>query len=382
MTPTALETPSPPAPPRRRSWKRGMGSVRKKGRDFYIRYCKGGRRFEEKVPAKTKDEAQAFLRARLAKIDKGEFRADALTVRVRSLYKLILDDYFVSGQRTQDLPQRWKHLEPVFGAEKARDLNLAHITQYCADRLRTGATPATVQREVSCLRRMFRLALKQGLLHSVPAFPQVEVDGLNARQGFFEDEDFYKVLPFLPSRLQVLATVAFWVGARKGELCLLQWRHIDLNTGKISLPAGFCKNKKPRSFFLPSEALEAVRGWKQVTREFELKHETLVPTVFHRNGKPIKRFYAAWNKAFREAGVERRLFHDFRRTAAKNYVDSGTPKTTAMAITGHLTPKVFERYNIRDDDADKQAAAQAINRRVARPRNGAGMGKEGLRESV
>jgi integrase len=119
-----------------------------------------------------------------------------------------------------------------------------------------------------------------------------------------------------------------------------------------------------------------------VTREFELKHQTMVPTVFHRNGKPIKKFNAAWNKAFSVAGVERRLFHDLRRTAAKNYVDSGTPKTTVMAITGHLTPKIFERYNIRDDDADKQKAAQAISRKVAVPGNGAVMGNGELRASV
>lgn len=382
MTPTPLDTSPLPTPAPRRTWKRGMGSVRKKGQDFYIRYCVAGKRYEEKVEAKTKTEAQAFLKAKLAQIDRGEFRADGLKLRVRDMYQLIFDDYLVEGQRTQDLPQRWKHLEPVFGSMKARDVRSSAITKYCKNRLKNGATPATVQREVSCLRRMFRLALKDELLSSIPGFPQVEEDGVNARQGFFEDEDFYKVLPFLPSHLQVLATVAFWVGARKGELCLVQWRHIDLNTGKVSLPAGFCKSKKARSFFLPSEALEAVRNWRQTTREFELKNQTVVPTVFHRNGKPIKKFTAAWNKAFVVAGVERRLFHDLRRTAAKNYVDSGTPKTTVMSITGHLTQKIFERYNIRDTDRDQQDAAQAISRRVVRSRTGAVMGNGELRESV
>ncbi len=135
----------------------------------------------------------------------------------------------------------------LWGPE-ARDVKVAHITQYCADRLNAGATPSTVQKEISCLRRMFNIALKEELLDAVPSFPQVEVDGLNARQGFFTDEAFYAVRAVLPSHLQVLVTVAFWVGARKKELLALQWRHLDLKTGKVELPAGFFKNKEARSF--------------------------------------------------------------------------------------------------------------------------------------
>lgn len=102
--------------------------------------------------------------------------------------------------------------------------------------------------------------------------------------------------------------------------------------------------------------------------------------MFHRNGKPIKNFRAQWNKAFRETEVERRVFHALRRTAVKTYVDAGTPKTVAASISGHKTLKVFERYNIRDDDADKQAAAMAISQRLSVLRNGAVMGQAGIGE--
>lgn len=248
---------------------------------------------------------------------------------------------------------------------KPREVTLSGITAYCADRLRTGATPATVQREVSCLRRMFRLALKQGLISSVPIFPQVETDGLNARQGFFTDKDFQKVCAALPNHLAVLATIGFWTGARKGELLSLEWRHIDLNSGKVEIPAGMCKNKRARSFFLPRAALNAVHEWRRTTREFEMKHQVLVSLVFHRSGKPIKNFRVQLNKVFRETGIERRVFHDLRRTAVKNYVDAGVAKTTVMSISGHVTQKVFERYNVRDTDRDQQDAAHAISKRLS-----------------
>jgi integrase len=94
-----------------------------------------------------------------------------------------------------------------------------------------------------------------------------------------------------------------------------------------------------------------------------------LPWVFHRNGKPIKDYYGAWDEACRLAGLPDRIAHDLRRTAVRNLERAGVPRSASMKMTGHKTESVYRRYAIVDEamlreGAEKLAAFHSGKRQL------------------
>jgi integrase len=56
-----------------------------------------------------------------------------------------------------------------------------------------------------------------------------------------------------------------------------------------------------------------------------------------------------------------RIFHDLRRTSARDLIRSGVGESVAMCITGHKTNSMFKRYNITDSE-DVRKAMQSVAR--------------------
>ncbi|HMF77148.1 MAG TPA: tyrosine-type recombinase/integrase [Bryobacteraceae bacterium] len=81
--------------------------------------------------------------------------------------------------------------------------------------------------------------------------------------------------------------------------------------------------------------------------------------LFARGSEQIKDFRATWKTACKAAGLSELLFHDLRRSAARNLRRAGMPESVAMTITGHRTRSTYERYNIVDEEDLREVGRKA-----------------------
>jgi integrase len=335
---------------------------------WWIDYGVRGQRFRESSGTTKKREAQRILRERLGGRETGRLTGAPDRVTVGDLKDLVVRQYDLDGLRSgRVMCGYWVHIERYFGAgERAVSITPARCDAYALARLGEGAARATVNRELAVLRRGFRLAVQKGMLATRPEFsiPQEH----NARQGFFEAEDFAAVLAELPDYLKPLAEFAYLTGWRRGEVLRLTWANVDRDAEVIRIEVGTTKNREARTFpYRGLPALKAVIDGQWARREGLF--------VFHRNGQRIRDYYTAWHSACRRAAVQvvngrdvvvrsallERIPHDFRRTAVRNLVRAGVPERVAMQLTGHKTRAVFDRYNIVNE-ADLSEGVEKLER--------------------
>lgn len=324
---------------------RGSGSIYKqKGSAVYwVKYYRNGKPFRETTRTTNRQEANDFLKQRLGEIATGNFYGPLTErVTVAELAEDFLRDYRINERRSlDDVEARWKlHLCPFFGHMKACEVSSDLVARYVDSRRHEQASNATVNREMAALKRMFRLGLYSTppKVNRVPKIPRLAEN--NIRKGFLEDGQFEKIIAHCPELwFRAIVEVGRTYGWRIGELIQLRVRQVDLLAKVIRLDPGTTKNRDGREVSMTQNVyglLSASVSGKQPDEH-----------VFTRpSGNPVRDFRETWRNACVAAGVPNLLFHDLRRTAARNLRRAGVAEGVIMKIGGWRTRSVFERYAI------------------------------------
>jgi integrase len=342
---------------------KGTGRIYQRGATWWIDYGHRGQRYRESAESTKRGEAVALLKRRLAEMGGGTFTGPAAErVTLKQVMELVRADYEQNGRKSAArLRQSTAHLMEHFGEHcRALDVTVPRVNGYVEERRAAGAgaKPATVQNELAALRRGFTLAVRAGMLVQTIKVPRLEID--NTRAGFFTDAEVQAVTAVLPAALRPIVRFAFLTGWRKGEILALEWRSVDWQAKEVRLDAGRTKNREGRVFpFAAYPELEALLTEQHDrTRAVERASGSIVPCVFHRAGKQVREFRAAWARACERAGLAGRLFHDLRRSAVRRLEQAGVSRSVAMKLTGHKTESVYRRYAIVDASALSEGVAK------------------------
>lgn len=348
---------------------------------------------------RTEKEALKFLQRKKAELAAGRVTHYTFKTTIAELAKDYLDNLKLNSKPSyQDMELQWRlHLKPHFEFMKASELTTEHLQKFKFARKAEGAAPASINRALEVLRAAYR----RGASNTPPkvlVIPRFEMmDVKNVREGFVETPEYMATVAQcrkVGAWMLGIYEIGHAFGWRKEEVIGLQVKQVNMLNRSVRIAPDTTKDRAGRLAYMPESlylALEPlVRGKKPNDHVFTRP-----------NGERVMDFDKTWwevcvavdpdrNRMFCRAcktptthpskcanpdcgsdniGYRGRLYHDLRRTAITNMVNSGIPEKVAMMISGHRTAAVFKRYHIVVESALEDAAEfyeQRMQKQIAK----------------
>lgn len=332
-------------------WEKKLTDGRKK---YVIIYYVNGKRHKETVGNDLK-LAKMELAKRNLEISQAK---EAKKYPEFLLQKEILFDDFAKDylQWSKVNKRSWKRDEQLIANLKTHfaDKHLSGITpplveNYKAERIQE-VKPATVNREVACLKAIFNKAILWGKFKGEnPVSKKVKLfKEENTIVRYLTKEEILELLKHCDNKnLLNMVICALNTGIRRSEIFKLKWTDVDLKNHLIRIEYG--KNNKQR--FIPINA-----QLEDTLRDIRAGEKMLdCPYVFNHNGNRYTDIKKPFQRTLKKAGIENFRFHDLRHTFASHLVMSGVPLNTVRELLGHATMEMTLRYAHLSNENKRQA---------------------------
>jgi integrase len=375
---------------------RGTGRLFLRGRVWWAQYYSHGRQIRVSTEETDEKRAGKFLKHKLAEVVTGT-HVDVRNLTYGELRAGFFLDYETQRRRSikrdgegKPSTDAVRRLDDYFTGYRVADIDTEQVRRFQKEQQEKGLSNASINRSTSSLRRMFNIARKEGRFRDVPYFPMLKEN--SPRKGFFEKADYEALAKALPDYARLPLAIGYFTGMRRGEVFCLAWKQVDLMKKVITLYAGETKNGEGRVIPIP-------RQLEILLRERFAKRHASCPYVcyrFDRRGQAVRigELRKVWESRCIKVGLGEmvpvtdssgepvvenprcdrpnakprqklkyvgKTFHDLRRSAVRNMVRGGVPERVAMAISGHKTRSVFDRYNIVSGADLDVARAQMAN---------------------
>jgi integrase len=330
-----------------KSCKCGFALAKFSGRVWWIEWYQEGQRIRERIgPNKAAGEQR--LSEVLTARTEGRYikKSTDSRVRFKDLATRYLELSEVRAKRSYNRDRELiANLLPHFGDKLLKDVTPALVETYRQKRLsepsrRTPQTltkPATVNREVACLKTIFNKAVKNGKAEKNQAQGVKHLKENNERDRILSPEEYTRLLAHSSAWLKPIIKLAYYTAMRQGEILNLTWSQVDLKEGFIRLRPEDTKTNEGRLVPLNREMVEMFKAMPWGLPGVR---------VFSYRGKAFgSSFQKASETARKQAGIEDFTFHDLRHTAINNWRLQGHDYFRIMAASGHKTMHVFKRYN-------------------------------------
>jgi len=337
-----------------------MGSIYKRGKNYYIDIRSNGRRIRRKIGV-SKKLAELVLKDTEVKIAKQEYNFDSIDGNIFELFK-----FYIKYSQTNHQPTtttRYKNV--IFNFQvflilhypdinRFSRLNLALFEEYKDFRLNkdprelelpenfpfsipnncTKASTRTINYEIKTLKSIFALAVKKNLCRENPCKDIKPIKIKTSEKPRFLDKNECKI--FLENCGDFLYPIFYTfinTGLRLGELLNLQWSDIDFKRKKL------CIRKK--SFWIPKTEEREIplsEGVLEILKAHKPANVNNSDFVFpDKDGGILKRkLRKDLIRIARKAGINNfTKIHTLRHTFASHLVMNGVDLPTVQKLLGH-----------------------------------------------
>lgn len=321
--------------------------VYRKGNNYYIDYYAYGKRKREKIGS-NKKLAENVLRKRKLAIAENRFldvKKDS-KMTLKELANMYMELHSKPNKRSwknSDM-NNIKHLTLFFKGMKLHEITQEVVERYKVKRAKE-VSPASVNRELACLKHMFNKAIEWGKTYNNPARKVKLFRENNNRLRYLEKEEIKKLIDNCSDTLKPVVILALYTGMRRGEILNLKWNDIDIKMGIIYILQ--TKNNELREVPMCDIIKRTLMGIA--------KHPDSPYIFCKKNGKPYGNLTKSFLQALRKSDIISFRFHDLRHTFASHLVMGGVDLNTVRELLGHKSLKMTLRYSHLSRDHKKRA---------------------------
>ena len=284
--------------------------------------------------------------------------------------------------------ERWSqlvrtHIAPGIGKHKLTSLKPAHLEAFYRELLTSGRlsgkgglSPRSVLLIHRVLHSAFQRAVRLGMLARNPC-DQAEAPRADSKeQRVLNGEQVAALLESLGSSpIYMPVLLAITTGMRRGEICALLWKDVDLERGLLWVNRTFMETagglvlKEPktarsrRQVALPAVAIAALRKHKAAHAELMLQlGQSGIEERFvcaWEDGRPVPPAYVTHRfiKELRRAGLPHVRFHDLRHSYATLLLGAGQDMKIVSEMLGHADIRTtYNIYSHVSEQMQRQAA--------------------------
>ena len=316
-----------------------------------------------------------------------EAEAQAEVARLKTVHQYVDGVYMPTKEATFSENARSsyrlflnKHIFPVIGDSLLVDVSPAMITKLLIDFQKAGYAHASAVKLYNILNGIFEMAF---LDDSIPINPMMKVKRPAPRKDeqAHEEEDKALTVEQLrcvlsnvaqePLKWQAYINLAADSGARRGELCGLQWRDVEWTTGAVSIRRNLQytaqmgvyvttpKNGKTRTVDVGAETLALLRQLRE-----EQAGSCLSEWVFSQDGNTEPMFPQTPTRYFRKFGEKYGIkgFHPhlLRHSSASIAITNGADVVSVSERLGHSDTAVTLRMYAHANEESIRRAGQTV----------------------